>query len=117
MDQEPLVIEEIEAGEEFARRFDAYKPVKAAFWLKTSDEWRRHLYIASDEIDATNRLEAYREVSRLADPMRSFYFDALRVKLIDGDSPLARAVTDLLNRFPRPQVIRFRDEFFGEVMV
>jgi hypothetical protein len=47
MDQGPLVKEEIEAGATLAREFDRYAPVKAAFWLKESDNPYRYLYLGA----------------------------------------------------------------------
>ena len=38
MDQGQLVSEEIDAGAELVRRLDRYVPVKAAFWVKDSEE-------------------------------------------------------------------------------
>jgi hypothetical protein len=38
MDQGQLVSEEIDAGAELVRRLDQYVPVKAAFWVKDSEE-------------------------------------------------------------------------------
>ena len=62
MDQRPLVTEEIDAGADLVRAFDQRLAVKAAFWLKASDEDYRHLYIASDAIDVGNLLDAYLEI-------------------------------------------------------
>src|SRR3954449_4517715 len=100
MDQGPLVSEEINAGAIMVREFDRYEPVKAAFWLKASDEEQRYLYLASDRIDDTNFDVAYREVLRLANEMRSPYLDPFRVKLIGGEDPLALAALDINKRFP-----------------
>lgn len=117
MDQGPLVSEEIDAGAELAREFDKYQPVKAAFWLKASDGGQRYLYLASDRIDDTNFDVAYGEVLRLADQIRSPYLDPFRVKVIGGDDPLARAATDIHNRFPGPMATRLRGRDFGGVLV
>jgi hypothetical protein len=37
----PLVMEEIDAGEEFLRRLDAYRPAKAACWLREAENEER----------------------------------------------------------------------------
>jgi hypothetical protein len=117
MDQGPLVIEEIDAGAELIRRFDKYKPVKAAFWLKASDEDQRYLYITSDGIDDTNFDVAYGEVLRLVDEMRTPYLDPFRVKLIGGNDPLAQAALDIHKRFPGRVATRFRGKTFGGLSV
>jgi hypothetical protein len=117
MDQGPLVSEEIEAGAELIREFDRFQPIKAAFWLKASDEEQRYLYIASDQIKDTNFDVAYGEVLRLANKMQSPYLDPFRVKLIGGEDPLARAAVDVQRRFPRPTVTRFGGKSFAGLSV
>ncbi len=62
MDYGPLVREEIEEGAKLAREFDHYAPLKAAFWLKASDDDHRYLYLTSDQIDDTGVYSAYGEV-------------------------------------------------------
>lgn len=117
MDQGPLVIEEIDAGASLAREFDQYEPIKAAFWLKASDEEQRYLYLASDGIDDTNFDVAYAEVLRLANKLRSPHLDPFRVKLIGGDDPLALAAIDTQKRFPGPTATRFGGKSFGDMSV
>jgi hypothetical protein len=117
MDQGPLVMEEIDAGAELVRGFDRYEPLKAAFWLKASDEDHRFLYLASERIDDTNFDVAYGEVLRLADEMRSTHLDPFRVKLIGADDPLAEAAVELHHRFPGRMATRFGGKTFGGVSV
>jgi len=117
MDQGPLVIEEIDAGAEFAREFDKYEHVKAAFWIKASDDKNRYLYIASDKIDDTNFDLAYREVLRLADKLRSPYLDPFRVKVINAEAPLAKAAVEIHHRFPGHMATRFGEKSFGGIRV
>jgi hypothetical protein len=117
MDQSALVIEEIDAGADFLREFDKYEPVKAAFWLKSSDEDSRYLYIASERIDDKNFDVAYGEVLRLANQLRSPYLDPFRVKLINIDDPLAKAATDVLTRYPGRMPTRYGGKSFGGTSV
>jgi hypothetical protein len=117
MDQGPLVMEEIDAGAELAREFDKYEPVKAAFWLKASDEDHRYLYIVSERINDSNFDVAYGEVLRLADRMQSIYLDPFRVKLISADDPLAKAAVDIHKRFPGRMATRFGGKTFGGTSV
>jgi hypothetical protein len=117
MDQGPLVIEEIEAGAQLVREFDRYAPVKAAFWLKASDEDQRYLYLASDRIDDTNFDLAYGEVLRVAGEIQSPYLDPFRVMVISGDDPLALAAAELNNRFPGRLPTRFGGTRFGGLTV
>jgi hypothetical protein len=90
MDQSPLVSEETAAGAELIQALDKAYPVKAAFWLKASDDYR-YLYIASDAIDHSNVGTAYGEMLRLVHHLPIPYLDPFRVKLIAGSDPLALA--------------------------
>jgi hypothetical protein len=115
MDYGPLVIEEIEAGEELIREFDKFMPVKAAVWLKEMDAGLRSLYIASDQIDGTTLGQGYGEILRIADAMNTPYLNPFRVKLIGGDHPLAQAVSSLHQRYPGAPAIRLGETFFGNL--
>jgi hypothetical protein len=113
MDQGPLVIEETDAGAELVRRLDKYFPVKAAFWVKESEEGHWYLYIASDQISDRNLDMAYGEVLRLAGQMASPYLDPFQVKLIPTSDPLAQAALDILRRYPGMMATRFGSKNFG----
>ena len=117
MDNGPLVIEEIDVGARLVREFDQYASVKAAFWLKASDEEQRYLYLASDRIDDTNFDIAYGEVWRIADKIQSPYLDPFRVKVIGGGDPLASAAVEVNSRFPGPIPTRFGSRRFGGLTV
>jgi len=117
MDHGPLVREEIDAGAKLAHEFDRYRSVKAAFWIKASDEDQRYLYLASDQIDDTNFDVAYGEVGRLMRTMRSPYLDRFRIKVIGGHDPLALAAVDINRRFPSPLGTRFGGSPFGGIIV
>ncbi len=117
MDQEPLVSEEIDAGAELVRQLDKYVPVKAAFWLKDSEEGQWYLYVASDEINDRNLDVVYGEVLRLAGQMASPDLDPFRVKLIPAGDPLAQAALDIHRRYPRPMATRFGGKSFGGMSV
>jgi hypothetical protein len=117
MDPGPLVVEEIEAGARFVHEFDRYEPVKAAFWLKASDDDHRYLYIASEKIDDTNFDVAYSEVLRLATRLGPPTIDPFRVKLINSADPLAMAAAEVHSRFPGRSATRFGGSAFGGVSV
>jgi len=118
MDQGPLVIEEIDAGAELTREFDRHQPIKAAFWLKVSDEEQRYLYLAShDGANVMDLNAAYREVLRLAGTIRSPYLDPFRIKVISGDNPLTLAAVEVNRRFPGPMTRRLGSQLFGGVFV
>ncbi len=82
MDQEPLVIEQIEAGRKFIEQFDQHVPVRAAFWLKANEDSGWHLHIASDQITDENFDVLYGEVASVAKNIDDPSFDLFRVKLI-----------------------------------
>ncbi len=113
MDQEPLVIEETDAGAVLVNRLDKYVPVKAAFWLKESDEGPWYLYIASDQINDRNLDTVYGEVLRLAGQMASPSIDPFRVKLIPTSDPLAQAALDIHRRYPGRLATRLGGKNFG----
>jgi hypothetical protein len=117
MDQGPLVIEEIDAAEELIRSFDAIRPVKAAFWLKASDDDLRFLYITSDSITDANLGDAYRDIGRLARQHPSPYLDVFRMKLIPGNHSLAIAATDIVSRYPASLPTRMGGGRLGDVTV
>ena len=117
MDHGPPVSEEIDAGAELAREFDRYAPLKAAFWLKASDEDERYLYLASDRIDDSNFDLAYGEVSRLIDQIQSPYLDPLRMKIIGGENPLAQEAAEVNRRFPGRVPSRFGGRLFGGLFI
>lgn len=115
MDNGPLVIEEIEAAEQLLREFDEYAPIKVAFWMRTSDEEQRYLYIASDRIGAEGTGDAYGEVVRIGLKIQSPYFNVFRVKVIDSATPLARAALETRDRFPPHMPARLGGSWFGGV--
>ncbi len=113
MDQGPLVREEIDAGDSLIREFDKYLPVKAAFWLKSSDDEYRYLYIASERIDDNNVDLAYGEILRIAAALKSPYLDPFRVKLISANDALAKAATGIQERYPARIPTRLGGSSFG----
>jgi hypothetical protein len=113
MDQVPLVIEETDAGADLVRALDKNVPVRAAFWVKDSEEGPWYLYIAFDRINDQNLGTAYGEVLRLADQMASPYLDPFRVKLIPTSDPFAQAALDVHRRYPGRMATRFGGKYFG----
>jgi hypothetical protein len=117
MDQSPLVIDQFDAGAKFLGEFQKYVPVKAAFWLKESDEREWNLYVASDQITDDNFDVAYGEVLRIAERLRDPLFDPFQVRLIGGDDRLAEAALDLNRRYPGPVAVRLNGKVFGGLPV
>ena len=116
MDNGSLVKEEIDAGAAFAREFDRCMPLKAAFWLKASDDYR-YLYLTSDRIDDTTMGDAYREVVRIAQKLASPDLDMFRIKVVPGDDPLAKAAAEQMRKYPDSTGRRFGYRTFGDMFV
>ena len=116
MDNGPLVKEEIDAGATFAREFDRYMPLKAAFWLRVSDDYR-YLYLTSDRIDDATMGDAYREVVRIAQKLALPDLDMFRIKVVPGDDPLAEAVAEQIRKYPDSTGRRFGYRTLGDLFV
>ncbi len=115
MDQSILVGDTIATGEKLVREFDKFTPVKAAFWLKESDDPYRYLYIAYDKTDGPTTLQAYGEVVRIAPQFNSMYFNHSRIKVIDANHPAALAAIDLVERFPLSVGAPMGSRMFGNL--
>lgn len=100
MDTSPLVMDEIDAGRELLERLNAYRPVKAACWLREAEDEERYLYAALDGLTVENRDSAYVEVLRISRAMTNLYIDPFRVKLIAPDHRVAQAILEIYRRFP-----------------
>lgn len=97
-------------------KFDDAHSIRAAFWLKATDERPWYLYIASDEIDDAKIGAAYRDVARIAQTFQDPNFDVMRVKVIGNDDPFVRAALDILQRYPAVPT-RLRNRMFGQSYV
>jgi len=117
MDQDPLVMEQIDAGARFLREFGESIPVRAAFWLKAGEGGQWYLYVASEQVDEGDLGVTYGEVLRAARTMPDPNFDPFRVKLIGADNPLARAASDILRLYTGRMATRLRGRVFGGIFV
>lgn len=117
MDQEPLVIEKIEAGKKFIEEFDKYVPVRAAFWLKINEDSGWYLHISSDQITDENFDVVYGEVAKVAKKIDDPNFDLFQVKLIGTDDPFARAALNLYAQFRARVPTNIRGRSFGGMSV
>ncbi len=113
MDQEPLVIEQIEAGRKFIDEFEKYRPVQAAFWLKATEDSGWYLYVASDQITDENVRVAYGDARRASRSIQDPNFDLFRVNVIGIDDSLAKAALDTYRQFPGRVPTRVRAGHFG----
>jgi len=107
MGQESLVIEQINAGDEFARDFNNHVSVDVAFWINPVDSEGWVLYIASAEINDDNLKAAYGEVLQRVGNNKSQWLDAFQVKLLNSADPLAAKVIDIRNRYSQNSPTRY----------
>lgn len=113
MYREPLVIEQIEAGRKFIDELDQYVPVRAAFWLKASEDSGWYRYVASEQVTAQKIRAAYGEVARASRNIQDPNFALFRVKVLGIGDPLAKAALDVYRRFSRRVPTRVRAGEFG----
>jgi hypothetical protein len=115
VDNGPLVKEEIDAGRELVRRLDQYRPVKAAFWLRESDDPHRYLYLASERSDAYPDDLSYDEMRRVEDELQSPDIDPFRIKVVGADHPLVRDAVETAEQFPASMGRRDGGRTFGNL--
>lgn len=107
MGKEPLVDEQIDAGQDFVREFAEYVPVAAAFWINPADSEDWLLYVASAEIDDRNIDVAYGEVLRRVGTNKNQWLDAFQIKLVNSAEPLAAEVIQIRDRYPLRTATRY----------
>ena len=107
MDTSPLVIDEIEAGKAFIERMNAFAPVTAALWLKRDEDGQRDLYVAVEGYTPEKFEQAYSETLRIVEEMEDHYLSPLQVNIIDSSDPIARAITEFYDRYPKRSPARY----------
>lgn len=107
-------MDEIEAGKEFIQRMHAYQPVKAAWWMRPTEDGERYLHVALDGLTVDNTDAAYREVLRIANEMPDHYIDPFRVMLVSPDEPVGRAILDIYRSYSGRKIpTRVNDPVLG----
>ena len=117
MDQGPLVVQQIEAGERLIGRFAQYTPVQAAFWLKEPEDTPWFLYLAGDQINDSNFDLAYSEVLRLLSGTPERWLDPFQVKVIGTGHPVAKAVIEIQKKYPGKLPTRYHGRQLGGLSV
>jgi hypothetical protein len=117
MDQGPLVAEQIDAGAKLASEFDKYAPLRAAFWLKESEDGQWFLYLVSDQINDSNFDVAYGEVLRLVSPGSNIWLDPFQVKVTGPNKPVAKDVIAIQQKYPSKFATRLRNRLLGGVSI
>ena len=99
MDQE-LLVDKVLAGADFVRRFHEQVPVKAAFWLRPSENRHLYLYIVLEQDDDEAEDRGNWEVIRLAQLRPTPHLSPYQIILISADNYLARTALGLLALYP-----------------
>jgi hypothetical protein len=110
-------MDEIEAGTEFLKRLNAFRPVKAACWLRKSEDEERYLYAALEGLTTDNTDIVYGEVRRITGEMKDHYIDPFRVKVISPEHRVAKAIAEVYHRFPGRIPPRFNGRVFAGMPV
>jgi hypothetical protein len=115
MDQGVLVSGSPGEGADLVQKLATKWPVKAAFWLRGSDDDRGNLYIAVEGLKEMSKMPVYGDVIDIAREASYPDFDDDRVRLIDAGLPMVRAAIDLNERFPALMPFRGGAQMFGDV--
>jgi len=115
MGQGSLVIEQIEAGNNFLRKFEETTRVVVAFWLTEVEDDRWNFYVASDRFENGKLGMAYGEVLRIAMDLNDPYLDPFQVKLVGLSEPPVPAALEFYLTHPPRIPFRIRGRNFGGV--
>jgi hypothetical protein len=88
-----------------------------AAWLKTNEEGRWFLYIASNEVDKKGLADAYKVVYLATQRLRNLWLDPFDVKLIGAHNPIAKDILDIQRRYPAAIPSRLRETRLGSVHI
>jgi hypothetical protein len=117
MGEHLLVNEHIDAGAEFVRSFNDYVPVSVACWVNPADAETWYLYVASDQIDDRNILDAYGEVHRRLAAGQIPWLNMFQVKLVSSSDRVARDAIRIRDRFPTPVPTRYQESSLGGLAI
>lgn len=110
-----LVVDEIDAGAEFLWQFNQFRPVRAGFWMREAGDMFRYLFVALDEVTPAVRGNLSDEKERIIKEMREYYLDPNRVNIVSVDDRVAKAVLDLVRRYPGKVLTQPDGPYFGGV--
>jgi hypothetical protein len=118
MDSVTLVGNQVNDGLKLLDRLQKEKiPVKAACWLKPSDEDRWSLYISTPLVEQAGPVEAYRKVYGCLRSLEDLWITDTDVKLIGENHPITKDVLDLMHRYPGRIPTRSLRPFLGGLAV
>jgi hypothetical protein len=101
MDTDTLVADQIDSGQELITLLaETGFDVTAACWIKSSDDGRWFLYIASEDVDRSGLVSGYRKVyDAFKFKVQDWDFIS-EVKLIGKEDSIAREILEIQQRFP-----------------
>jgi len=118
MDTDTLVENQISAGRELINRLvENHFDVTAAFWIRTSEEGRWFLYIASKAVDGMGLATAYKEVYGALQSMPDFSGIRSDVKLIGVANPIAKDVLVIRHRYAARLPTRYHGPQLGSIPI
>ena len=113
----PELLVDYEEWTRFLVEFQKYYAVQAAFWLREEGRESWYLYIPSPDITDENFDRAYGKVIDILEELGNPPSDALRVKVIGADDPLAKAALEFRRRNPTRKVMGIQGGTFGGLSV
>ena len=118
MDRATLVSEQRDDGQVLIEKlamngFD----IKAAAWIKMSDDGQWHLYIASDVVDEKGYAAAYQDIQAVIRGMPDFEVGPFDVRLLSSSHALVADVQKLYQRFPAPSLTQFGGSQLGKMNI
>jgi len=118
MDQATLVESQIDGAWRLVKRLSVEDfGVTAAFWMKSSEDGQRFLYVASSEVDDKGPRAAYNALLATLRLMPDVGVDPFEIKLIGARHPIARAVLDFQRQHPARLPSRYREARLGGVTI
>jgi hypothetical protein len=118
MDTNTLVMEQIDDGERLLSRLSSEGiPVRAACWVKPTEEERWSLYIVTPIVDAKGPTGAYRDVYRVLRSLGGVWVTDSDIKLVGENNPVAREMIDLFHRHSGKSPTRSRRTLLGGMPV
>lgn len=118
MDQGTLVENQIDDGLKLVELLAAAKfDVTAAWWVRTSEDGRWTLYIASKVVDESGTGDPYREVHRGLTTMSDPWISMSEIKVIGSTDPITKDVLAIQARHPGGMPTRSRKSRLGDLAI
>jgi hypothetical protein len=118
MDQGSLVEMQINDGLRIIQKLqESGFDVRAAWWMRTSEEGQWFLYIASKRVEEDGIAAAYRKAYALMRNLGPLWVDRFEVKLIGPENPIANDVIGILSRFRDRVNTRYGGDRLGNVSI